>query len=86
MTETKRKLDLKLAGLVESTAEGQVLLPTGLQMPLVATSNEGSRSIEEWVKTVKESWERDEVDKVLVSSVFCNPSTRTISEATLSTG
>ncbi|GAA5824560.1 hypothetical protein JCM11251_000476 [Rhodosporidiobolus azoricus] len=62
ITETREP---KLAGLVEHRVEGQVELPTGFSMPLAATSDEPERTVDEWVKLVKEQWSRDEVNRVL---------------------
>lgn len=56
--------DARLRGLRNIVVEGQRTLPTGATMPLAATSDEPTRSLDQWVSLVK-GWKKSDVDAVL---------------------
>ncbi|GAA6026884.1 hypothetical protein JCM8097_005932 [Rhodosporidiobolus ruineniae] len=54
-----------LPGLTPLEIPGQVVLPTGYDMPFAAGSDDETRTVEEWVSLVKQRWPKEEVDRVL---------------------
>ncbi|GAA5837873.1 hypothetical protein JCM3766R1_001502 [Sporobolomyces carnicolor] len=54
-----------LTGLIETSVQGEVQLPTGVAMPLAVVSDDPARTLEDWVQVVGEKWDREHVENLL---------------------